>query len=254
MLRPRIIPNLTIKHGELVKTQNFKNWKYIGDPINAVKIFNEKCADEILITDISADNVIKFDQLEEIVSECFMPVCYSGNIRTVEDVSKLMKLGIEKICVRSLAFDKLCEIERIIEKFGTAAVVAVLDLRKTLTGFQLLSSSKAKRTRMELVYQHLQRLIDIGVGEIILNSVNRDGTLKGYDFELFDDFLAECPVPCLISGGCSSDQNIFQAFVKGYDGVIVGRHFVMKPPQDGVLIQYPSEVFFQKVIKERDNQ
>ena len=211
--RPRIIPNLTIKNRELIKTKKFKAWKYLGDPLNAVKIFNEKCADEIIITDISGGGP-DFEFIEQIVSECFMPVCYGGGIRSVVDIQKIMSLGVEKVCLRTLAMENDRELVTAINNFGSSAIVASLDIKETIFGLNLLTRNGVRRIRAAELKNLIEVLIEIGVGELIFQSVNADGTLLGYDFKLMDQFIQNCSVPCLISGGCSSNNDIETAFRK----------------------------------------
>ena len=250
MLRSRIIPCLLIHNGGLVKTINFKDHKYVGDPLNAVKIFNEKCADEIIITDISGGGP-DFEFIEQIVSECFMPVCYGGGIRSVTDIQKIMSLGVEKVCLRTLVMEDDQELISAINNFGSSAIVASLDIKETIFGLNLLTRNRAKRIHAKGLTNLIEVLIEMGVGELIFQSVNSDGTLRGYDFKLMDRFAQNCSVPCLISGGCSSNNDIDLAFKKKYDGVVVGRHFVLKPPQNGVLIQYPNEDLFDRIVSNR---
>ena len=248
--RPRIIPNLTIKNRELIKTKKFKDWKYLGDPINVVKIFNEKCADEIIISDITGGNP-DFEFIEQIVSECFMPVCYGGGIRSVDDIQKIMSLGVEKVCLRTLAIDNDQEFVTAINNFGSSAIVASLDIKETIFGLNLITRNRIRRIRAADLKNLIEVLIEMGVGELIFQSVNADGTLRGYDFKLMDQFIQNCSIPCLISGGCSSNKDIEEAFRKKYDGVVVGRHFALKPPQNGVLIQYPNEDLFDRIVSNR---
>lgn len=248
--RPRIIASLTIKNHELVKTKNFKTWKYLGDPINAVKIFNDKNADELMITDIS-NSKPDLNFIEKVSSECFMPVCYSGGIRSIQDISEIMKLGIEKVCVRSLSLNNQSELVKAINTFGSSAIVVSLDIKKSIFGYNLLHRGRSKNFTLKTLRNHIRDLISKGVGEIIFQSVNADGTLSGFDFKMIDKLITGCSVPCLISGGCKSNDDITEAFKRNYDGVVVGRFFVLKPPQDGVLIQYPREDLFERIIEQR---
>ena len=180
-----------------------------------------------------------------------MPVCYGGGIRSVTDIQNIMSLGVEKVCLRTLAMENDRELVAAIKNFGSSAIVASIDIKETIFGLNLLTRNKVRRIRAADLKNLIEVLIEIGVGELIFQSVNADGTLLGYDFKLMDQFIQNCSVPCLISGGCSSNNEIETAFRKKYDGVVVGRHFVLKPPQNGVLIQYPNEDLFDKIVSNR---
>ena len=202
----RIIPVILISNGGVIKTQRFKKPRYIGDPINTVKIFNEKGVDELIIidTDASKKKLIDFTLIREIASEAFVPITYGGGIRSLTDVEKLFNLGIEKISVNQSIIGN-CDLLRLcVKRYGSQSVVACLDIKKNIFGNYRLYSHITKKLINEPILNMIKRLEDNGVGEILINNVDRDGSMLGYDQELAKFFSENTSVPLLHLGGLAS--------------------------------------------------
>ncbi|HEU4495828.1 MAG TPA: AglZ/HisF2 family acetamidino modification protein [Flavobacterium sp.] len=245
MLRPRIIPSLLIHNNGLVKTVNFKNPKYVGDPINAVKIFNEKEVDELVIFDIDATVLGKepdYKLIEKLACQSRMPLCYGGGVKTVEQAQKIYSLGIEKIAISSAAINNPGLISEIAVKVGTQSVAVVLDIkRKFLRGYEIVTNNAKISIKLDPVEFALEAQ-ELGAGEIIINNVDKEGTLKGYDWELIDKFREVLHIPMTTLGGASSLENIKEAIYR-YEimGLAAGSLFVFKGKHKAVLINYPSK-------------
>lgn len=255
MLRPRIIPSLLIKDGGLVKTINFKNPKYVGDPINAVKIFNEKEADELMIFDIDAtakSNEPNYDLIKKIAAQSRMPLCYGGGIKTIEQAKKVYSLGIEKIAVSSAAIDNPELISNMVDQFGSQSVVTVLDIKKKfINGYEIVTHNANKSVKFDPKTFALQ-MQNLGVGEIVINNVDKDGTLKGYDWGLIDKFRDVLNIPMTILGGASSLENIREA-ISRYEiiGIAAGSLFVFKGRYNAVLINYPNKIEKESLYRQK---
>jgi len=245
MLRPRIIPCLLVQNKGLVKTVNFSHPKYVGDPINAVKIFNEKEVDELVVLDIDATAQKRepdYQMIQNLASECRMPFCYGGGVKTVEQVKKIIKLGVEKVAMSSAALENPALVSLIAEQVGSQSVVVVLDARKNLTNgnYELWTHNAGKNTGKDPV-QFAQELEARGAGEIILNSIDQDGVMKGYDLVLVDKIRQSITLPLTVLGGAGSLKDIEGAISKyGIIGAAAGSLFVFKGIYRAVLINYPS--------------
>jgi imidazole glycerol-phosphate synthase subunit HisF len=189
MLRPRIIPCLLIHQKGLVKTVKFKDPKYVGDPINAVKIFNEKEVDELMVIDIDATVERRgpnFDLIKNLAIECRMPFCYGGGVTTVEEARKIISLGAEKVALSSRVIESPSIITDIAKAVGSQSVVVVLDIKKKLFGgYEVFINNGKKSTGINPV-DFVKKIENYGAGEIVLNSIDNDGVMKGYDWELID--------------------------------------------------------------------
>lgn len=242
MLRKRIIPSLLLRNGGLVKTERFANPKYIGDPINAVKIFNEKEVDELLLLDITSTRENKapnFGLIEEIVSEAFMPVAYGGAVRTVEDASRLLSLGVEKIALNTAALLNLSLVTALKDRYGAQCVVGVVDVKKKLLGGYAVHSHAGVKTPYADPVAWAQQLVAAGAGEILLQSVDRDGTMSGFDIELLSRLKNKLGVPLVAAGGAGTVEHMKRAFAScELSGLAVGARFVFQGPLRGVLINY----------------
>ncbi|MFT3714301.1 MAG: AglZ/HisF2 family acetamidino modification protein [Archangium sp.] len=245
MLRKRLIPSLLLRSGGgLVKTQKFSEPKYVGDPINAVKIFNEKEVDELFLFDIHATRDRRrpnFKMIEEIVSEAFMPVGYGGGVKTLDDARTLLALGVEKVAINTAALAGLSFVTELKNAFGAQCVVGVVDVRKRFFGgTQVHSHSGAKVTEPDPL-AWAQKLVEAGAGEILLQSVDRDGTMSGFDLDLLRSFDRRLPVPLVAAGGAGSVQHMRDAFnACQLSGLAVGARFVYQGSLRGVLINYLS--------------
>ncbi|TGM56518.1 AglZ/HisF2 family acetamidino modification protein [Leptospira adleri] len=245
MLKPRIIPALLVKDGGLVKTVNFSNERYIGDPINAVKIFNEKEADELTVLDISASKDKTdpdFRLIERLANECRMPLCYGGGIKNLEQANRILSFGVEKIVVSSLAIENPKMIQTMADYLGSQSVVVAIDYKRT--GFtkkqEVVIYNGTKKTGIT-PEELLRSAIDLGAGEILLNSIDKDGSMEGYDVEMIKKIRKECGVPLTVLGGAGSLQDVKNLIAEvGIVGVAAGSLFIYKGVHKAVLINYPN--------------
>ncbi len=245
MLRSRIIPCLLIHNKGLVKTVQFKSPKYVGDPINAVKIFNEKKVDELVILDIDATTQgyePDLDMIEKVANECRMPLCYGGGVKTPEQANKIISLGVEKVALSSAAIDRPSLLAEIADIVGMQSVVVIIDIKKSLFGTYQILTHNAKRKAKISLEDYLQRIRNIGVGEVIINSIDRDGMKNGLDMALARNVRSFISSPMTILGGVGNLNHIKQAIDEfKIIGVSAGSFFVFKGVYDAVLISYPSE-------------
>jgi cyclase len=246
MLRSRISPCLLVHKKGLVKTVQFKDPKYVGDPINAVKIFNEKEVDELMVLDIDASVEGRgpdFTLIKNLAVECRMPFCYGGGVTTVEQAKKIINLGAEKVAISSAAIKDFNLIQKIGDAVGIQSVVVVLDAKKKglFGGYEIYIYNGKKATGLK-VKDFVQQLNKIGVGEIVINSIDRDGKMEGFDFALIDLVrdAADCPVTVL--GGAGKLEDI-KSVISKYKviGVSCGSLFVFKGKYKAVLISYPNK-------------
>lgn len=253
MLKPRIIPCLLIQNGGLVKTNKFGNPKYVGDPLNAVKIFNEKEADEIIILDIDAtrnNTPPNYDLIKSIARECRMPLCYGGGIKNPDQVEKLVSIGIEKVAISSIAIKDPNIIKESSLRVGSQSVVVVLDVKKI--GFlknqaHVFIFNGQKKTAYKL-NEFALIAEKLGAGELVINSIDNDGTMKGYDLDLINSIYSKIHIPVTILGGArdyDDIKNIFQKYP--HIGCAAGSIFVFKGKYKAVLIQYPSTIEKQRI-------
>jgi cyclase len=245
MLRPRIIPCLLIQDGGLVKTVRFKDPKYVGDPINAVKIFNEKEADELVVLDIDAS--VKgiepnYQRIANLAAECRMPLCYGGGVRTPEQARKIISLGVEKVAISAAALENPRLITQIAEEIGRQSVVVVLDHKKRMLGStQDVWTHNGTRNTKRSVLEVAAEVAELGAGEIVINSIDNDGRMKGYDVDLAVKLRQTVNIPITILGGGGSLEDMHKVISKcGVVGVSAGSFFVFKGPYRAVLISYPS--------------
>ncbi len=246
MLRPRIIPCLLVHKGGLVKTVGFKAPKYVGDPINAVKIFNEKEADELVVLDIDASihgAEPNYDMIAKLAAECRMPLCYGGGITSAQQAARIIDLGVEKVSVSAAAVKNPTLLGQMAEAIGRQSVVAVVDVRKKsglfAKGYEVCTHN-ATRDHLEDPVELACRLEAAGAGEIVLNSVDRDGSMKGYDLELAHRMRSALKVPLTVLGGAGSLEHMGELFQRcGVVGAAAGSLFVFKGQYRAVLINYP---------------
>lgn len=253
MLRPRIIPSLLIKDKGLVKTLNFKSSKYVGDPINAVRIFNEKEVDELAIFDIDAtvkNNEPDYLLIEKLANQSRMPLCYGGGVKTIEQAQRIFGLGIEKIALSSSAIERPNLVTEIAERVGSQSVIVVLDIKKKLFGgYELYTHNGHKSTGINPV-NFAKELEHAGVGEIIINSIDKDGTMQGYDFTLIDKITEVVNIPLTVLGGAGSLDDLQKVIERyGVIGVAAGSLFVFQGPYKAVLINYPNQIQKNNLFK-----
>ncbi len=244
MLRTRVIPCLLLKGNGLVKTVQFKNPTYIGDPINAVKLFNDKEVDELVFLDINATQEKRgpnFKILSEIATECFMPVGYGGGISKLAEIEHLFNLGIEKVILNSNAFSQPELLTQAINIFGSQSIVASMDVKKHwITRKQAVYTMNGKQNTGFSPIDYAKKMEDSGVGEIILNSIDLDGTMSGYDYELIKAVSSEVKIPIVALGGAGSLEDLGKAKKAGASAVAAGSLFVFQKAHRAVLITYPT--------------
>lgn len=245
MLRPRIIPCLLVQNKGLVKTVRFGSPKYVGDPINAVRIFNEKEVDELIVLDIDAtakNAEPDYVMIRNLAAECRMPLCYGGGVRTVEQAVRIIKMGVEKIAISSSAIEDPSLVSRMAAYVGSQSVVVVMDVRKDPKGgaYEIWTHKGTKNTHRDPV-EFARELETLGVGEITVNSIDQDGVMQGYDIELLRQIRAVVTVPMTALGGAGSLSNL-ELLVKelGILGAAAGSLFVFKGVYKAVLINYPN--------------
>ena len=256
MLRPRIIPCLLVHKGGLVKTQAFTSPKYVGDPINAVRIFNEKEADELVVFDIDATvNRVEpnYGLIAKLAAECRMPLCYGGGITTAAQAARIIDLGVEKISVSAAAVENPGLISEIAESVGRQSVVAVIDVRKKsgifAKGYEVCTHNARTVHKLDPLAL-VQRLQDAGAGELVLNSVDRDGTTKGYDLDMAQQVRAVAKVPLTVLGGAGSLEDVAALIdACGVVGAAAGSLFVFKGRYRAVLINYPTNEQKESLLK-----
>lgn len=252
MLKHRVIPVLLLENGRLVKTQQFKNPKYVGDPINAIRIFNEKEVDELVVLDISASKRGRepnYQLIEEFASECFMPLAYGGGVQTLEQAERLFSLGIEKVCLQTAALEDINLISDFVARFGSQSVVVSIDVKRDLLGRLRLFAAAWSRILPEPWIGFAQRAQEAGAGEIIINSVNQDGTLKGPDLKMIHQAASALKIPLVASGGVASLTDIKSAVDAGASAVAAGAFFVFYGPHRAVLITYPKYQELENLFK-----
>ena len=253
MLRTRVIPCLLLKNGGLVKTVKFRSEQYVGDPINAVRIYNQKEVDELVLFDISRTTLgksIDFGLIEKIASQCFMPVCYGGGVKTLEDFKTLFSLGVEKVSVSSLIFDDPQVVRQAVDIFGSQSIIATIDIFKPL-----LRSKYIVKTHSGSVKQKIP-LLDIvaycealGIGEIIINNINQDGTWEGFDIEILTMLTANATIPVVAVGGAGSLDDLQKAVEDGgVSAVCIGSMAVFQSKGMGVLIKFPKSTELEKLF------
>lgn len=245
MLTTRVIPCLLMDGKGLIKTVQFKSPKYIGDPINAVKIFNDKFVDEIIFLDISATRMGQkpnFDLIEQIATECFIPFCYGGGIACKNDAIKLFKLGVEKVSINSAAIKNPDLIVELSEHFGRQSIVVAMDVKKYLTlGYRVVIQNGTARTKMNPI-DYARKAEELGAGELLINSVDGDGKMQGYDLNLLKEITAAVSIPVIACGGAGNIEHMAAAVrIAQVSAVAAGSLFVFKGKHRAVLINYPSQ-------------
>jgi cyclase len=250
MKRIRVIPALLIQKKGLVKSIQFKDHKYVGDPINAVKIFNEKEVDEIVVLDISATDEKRppdINQIREIASEAFMPLGYGGGITTLEEIKTLISAGVEKVILNTAAFYHPELITEAAKYAGSQSIVVSIDVKKNFFGkYKLHINNGTKNAGIDPV-EYAKKMEGAGAGELLLNSIEKDGTFDGYDISLIELISSAVNIPVVAIGGAASVNDFALAVQHGASAVSAGSMFVFQRPHRAVLISYPS----QKELKEK---
>jgi cyclase len=232
-----------LKGNGLVKTIKFRDERYIGDPINAIKIFNEKGADELIFLDISATSENRkpsFDIIENIAAECFMPVCYGGGIRQIDDAKRIFALGIEKVSIGSYAIKNSNFIKELVKIFGSQSIIVCLDVRKHFLGkYEIVTNNGRNNTGIN-PFEFAVRMEEAGAGELIINSVDKDGTMTGYDLNLIQKISRNVSIPVVACGGAGNLRHIFEVINSGgASSACAGSLFVFCGKRKGILVNYP---------------
>jgi cyclase len=243
VIQIRVIPTLILHKGGLIKSIKFKDYKYVGDPINAVRIFNEMEVDEIAIIDIDATREKRepsFKQISEIVSEAFMPVAYGGGVTQLAQIHKIFQNGVEKVILNKAAISNPQIINEAARIFGSQSIVVSIDVKKVLwRGYRVYTDNGRNDTGLNPV-DLAKKLADLGAGEILLNSIDRDGTYKGYDQHLISLVTSSVNIPVITLGGAGSMHDFKKARHSGASAVAASSMFIFKRPHQAVLISYPS--------------
>ena len=254
MLQTRVIPVLLLQNKGLVKTVNFKNPKYIGDPLNAIKIFNEKEVDELIFLDIDASKKRTepdYELIRDFASECFMPVCYGGGISNIEQIKKIFTMGIEKISLNHVALNGDSLIKEAVEVYGSQSIIVAIDIKKSFMGkYQIYDHIKRKNLKISFL-DYIKHIEELGAGEIFLNNVDLDGTQKGYDIGLLKEIVDCVKIPVIACGGVGKLQDFKQAKNEAnVSAVAAGSFFVFQGKYNAVLITYPKYHELEKLLGE----
>jgi cyclase len=243
MLRTRVIPALLVRNGSLVKTTRFGSFIYVGDPCNTVKIFNELEVDELFVLDISNDRAVRGPDvklIKDLNDECFMPLGYGGGVRSLEDAQKVFATGIEKVVVNTAATENASLIGKIASIYGNQAVIVSIDVKRNIFGnYKVYVNSGKKKTTLDTV-QWARNVVDMGAGEILLTSINQEGTWQGFDYEIIEKITEAVSVPVIAQGGAGSVEDILNLKEKtNVSAVAIGNLFVFQKKGMGVLVNFP---------------
>jgi len=245
MYRSRVIPVLLCNvEGSLVKTKQFKKPVYVGDPINAVKIFNDKEVDELIFLDITATaqgRKPNLNYIKDIATEAFMPLCYGGGLQRLEDITAVIKCGIEKVCINSFLSQDVNLLSKCADKFGSSATVASIDVKKDFWGkFKVMVRNGEKSISFSPI-EFAKEVESKGAGEIIINSIDKDGLMQGFDLNLIREVTSAVNIPVIACGGAGTLQHLKEGIDAGASAVAAGSMFVFQGKHRAVLISYPSQ-------------
>ena len=243
-MRPRVIPSLLLQDGGLVKTRRFEDPVYIGDPVNAIRIFNERQVDEMLLLGISRSTsrpVPDFATIERVAGECFMPLAYGGGITTVDEARRIFALGVEKVVIRSAANRDWSLLHQIAQLTGNQSVTYSIDLKRQGPGRYSVHAPQSPLHGSEDWRAHINTAIDYGAGEILLQSVDRDGGKSGFDLDMIRMASDGLSTPLVTAGGYRYLDDAREAIIAGATAVSAGAAFVLYGPHNAVLITYPSQ-------------
>lgn len=244
MFRPRVIPVLLLKGEGLVKTKKFKDERYIGDPINAVKIFNDLEADELVFLDIMASKekrMISLDFVREVGEEAKMPFAVGGGIKTIKDIISVINAGAEKVILNTAALNDLNFIKDAADTFGSSTIVVCIDISKNFLGKQKVKSHSGLPVIIEDPVVFAQQIEKAGAGEIIIQSIDRDGLMDGYDLDILKQISSSVTIPVVALGGAGNLNHLLEAMSKsGVSALAAGSMFVYHGPRRGILVNYLS--------------
>jgi len=256
MLASRVIPFLLVKQGGLVKTRQFRDPTYVGDPINAIRIFNEKEVDELALLDICASasgQGPNFDLVRDVASECFMPLAYGGGVRNLEDAKRLFSLGVEKVILRTAAATDLSHVTDIAGFSGSQSVAVSIDVKRDRRGVSRLHAPGTRMDGQPGWFGLLRDAAAAGAGEVVLNSVDTDGTMAGMDTALIEWAAQGQTTPLLAVGGVGSLADMRAGLDAGASAIGAGAFFVFHGPRRAVLITYPSSDELRTLLEGRDD-
>jgi cyclase len=252
MIRTRVIPCLLLKNRGLVKTISFADPKYIGDPINAVRIFNEMEVDELILLDIEASRTGRapdFELVQDIISEAFMPIAYGGGVRSAEEAQHLVSLGVEKVVINSGAIKNPGLVKEISDRLGSSSTVIALDVKKDWLGRYLLYDASSGTVTDKDPFAYVRQAVAAGAGEIFINDVAREGTGKGYDLNLIKMIAPSISVPLIVCGGAGTLDHFREAADAGASAVAAGSMFVYMGKHRAVMINYPAQRTLEGIFK-----
>ena len=255
MLRSRIIPCLLVKNGGLVKTIKFRNPKYVGDPINAVRIFNEKEVDELIVLDIDAtihNREPDYNLIRNLAAECRMPLCYGGGVKAVDQIKKIISLGVEKVAISSAVVGRPELIADAAALVGSQSLVVVMDAKKagSLGRYELFTHNGTKKINLSSV-EFARRAESLGAGEIVINSIDNDGVMKGYDLNLITEVRQIVSLPITVIGGAGKLDHMVDLIKHfGIIGAAAGSLFVFKGKYRAVLINYPDREDKESIFRQ----
>jgi cyclase len=242
---------LLLSDGGLVKTVGFKKPQYVGDPINAVKIFNEKEVDELILLDIDASPKAKepdFNLVTDIVSEAFMPIAYGGGIKTVEQAKQIINSGVEKIILNSSALENINLVNEVSTCLGASSTVVSIDVKKDLFGQYRIFNPRTRKLDKRPLRKYIDAIVQAGAGELMLNDIAREGTYNGLNLNLLKEINSIIKLPLVISGGAGTLEHFVEASRLGVSGIAVGSMFIYMGRHRAVMINYPSYNQLQEVF------
>jgi cyclase len=251
MFRARVIPCLLLDGGRLVKTVRFDQPKYVGDPVNAVRIFNDKEVDELVVLDISATRRRKepdFELIADLASECFMPLAYGGGVNSLLHIERLFKLGLEKVMMNSAVIEKPDVVRQAARTYGNQSILVSMDVRRTrFRGYQVFVQGGKVATGMDPV-TYARRAEELGAGELLLTSIDCDGMMQGYDLDLISRVAAQVQIPVVACGGAGSLDDLAQVIKGGASAAAAGSLFVFHGKFRAVLINYPRSEALDEIL------
>jgi cyclase len=252
MLKTRIIPCLLLRGASLVKTVKFGRFEYIGDPINTVRIFNELEVDELIFLDISATKEgrsLNLKILSEIADECFMPLCYGGGVKVIDDIKAIFRIGLEKVTINSYAFERPEFITEAAEKFGSQSILVSIDVKRNLWGkYEVCTVGGTRHTKRDPV-EYAIEMEKRGAGELLLTAIDREGTWSGFDVELVEKVTSAVRIPVIANGGAGSIEDIRKVIKDGKaSAVALGSMVVYQKKDMGVLVNFPSKHDLKQIL------
>ena len=257
MLKVRVIPVLLLKGDGLVKTVQFQNPTYVGDPVNAVRIFNTKEVDELILLDVAAtveNKSFPLKLIAQIAEECFMPLTFGGGVKSLEDIKQLLNAGVEKISINTAAMGNPSLIAAAAEVFGSQSIIVSIDVKRRSDGnFEIFSHGGTRATGIDPV--GFCRTIEAsGAGEIFLNSIDRDGTMSGYDLELIKKISSNVSIPVIACGGAGKMEDFSSAVCEGgAQAAAAGSFFVFHGRRRAVLISFPTKKELEELFEHKSS-